>query len=257
MAYLVLIGCSSSGRAGCWAKPTGGGSERRTDDTTCVSTTTPPTATTGAVALPRRAAGLRRAGAGAAGRALVLSKYYVGEITYLFIMCIASLGLMVLVGYTGQVSLGSPAFLAIGAYAHGWMLGHGVPFAPSLPAGRRDQRAGGLVIGLPAIRVSGLYPAMVTLAFAIPDREHHRALGQRHRRLQRPERRQPDGGRPRPVRPAALLPPVPGRAGAGAAGAGEPGALQTGRAFQGVRDSGSRGLQPGHLGGGYIRCWPS
>ena len=62
----------------------------------------------------------------------VIGKYYVGELTYLFILCIASLGLMVLTGYTGQVSLGHSAFLAIGAYTHAWMLAHGVPFGWSI-----------------------------------------------------------------------------------------------------------------------------
>jgi len=97
----------------------------------------------------------------------VLGKYYVGEMTYLFIMCIGSLGLMVLKGYTGQVSLGHSAFLALGAYAHAWMLGKEVPFALSIPMAMGFTALIGLVIGLPAIRVSGLYLAMVTLAFAI------------------------------------------------------------------------------------------
>ena len=97
----------------------------------------------------------------------LLPKYYVGEVSYLFIMCVASLGLMVLVGYTGQVSLGHSAFIAIGAYAHGWMLSQGVPFAMSLVLATCIAGLIGLVIGLPAIRVSGLYLAMVTLAFAI------------------------------------------------------------------------------------------
>ena len=97
----------------------------------------------------------------------LLPKYYVGEMSYLFIMCVASLGLMVLVGYTGQVSLGHSAFIAIGAYAHSWMLVQGVPFAMSLVLAACITGAIGLVIGLPAIRVSGLYLAMVTLAFAI------------------------------------------------------------------------------------------
>lgn len=98
---------------------------------------------------------------------LLLPKFYVGEMAYLFIMCVASLGLMVLIGYTGQVSLGHSAFIAIGAYAHAWMLGHGVPFLASIVLAACITGAIGLVIGLPAIRVSGLYLAMVTLAFAI------------------------------------------------------------------------------------------
>ena len=97
----------------------------------------------------------------------VLPKYYVGELAYLFIMCIASLGLMVLVGYTGQVSLGHSAFIAIGAYAHTWMISQGLPFAMSILLASALTGLVGLVIGLPAIRVSGLYLAMVTLAFAI------------------------------------------------------------------------------------------
>ena len=97
----------------------------------------------------------------------VLPKYYVGEFAYLFIMCIASLGLMVLVGYTGQVSLGHSAFIAIGAYAHTWMLSQGTPFLLSILLASALTGLVGLVIGLPAIRVSGLYLAMVTLAFAI------------------------------------------------------------------------------------------
>jgi branched-chain amino acid transport system permease protein len=97
----------------------------------------------------------------------VLPPYFVGEVTYVFIMCVASLGLMVLVGFTGQVSLGHSAFVAIGAYAHAWLLAQGVPLVLSLALAASIAGAIGLVIGLPAIRVSGLYLAMVTLAFAI------------------------------------------------------------------------------------------
>jgi branched-chain amino acid transport system permease protein len=97
----------------------------------------------------------------------LLPKYYVGELTYLLIMCVASLGLMVLVGYTGQVSLGHSAFIAIGAYAHAWFLSQGVPLFASMALAASIAGLVGLIIGLPAIRVSGLYLAMVTLAFAI------------------------------------------------------------------------------------------
>ena len=97
----------------------------------------------------------------------LLPRYYVGEMSYLFIMCIASLGLMVLVGYTGQVSLGHSAFIAIGAYSHTWLLSQGLPLPLAMCLAVAMTGAVGLVIGLPAIRVSGLYLAMVTLAFAI------------------------------------------------------------------------------------------
>jgi branched-chain amino acid transport system permease protein len=97
----------------------------------------------------------------------VVPTFYVGELTYLFIISIASLGLMVLTGYTGQVSLGHAAFLAIGAYAHAVALTNGVPWIVSVLGAMAIAAAVGLVIGLPAIRVSGLYLAMVTLAFSV------------------------------------------------------------------------------------------
>lgn len=97
----------------------------------------------------------------------VVPTFYVGELTYLFIIAIASLGLMVLTGFTGQVSLGHAAFLAIGAYTHAVLLTAGVPWVLSVCAAMAISAAVGLVIGLPAIRVSGLYLAMVTLAFSV------------------------------------------------------------------------------------------
>ncbi len=97
----------------------------------------------------------------------VLPRFFVGEMAFVFIMCVASLGLMVLVGYTGQVSLGHSAFVAIGAYAHTWLLSQGVPLVVSMALAACITALIGFVIGLPAIRVSGLYLAMVTLAFAM------------------------------------------------------------------------------------------
>ena len=97
----------------------------------------------------------------------LLPAYYVGELNYLFIVSIASLALMILTGYTGQVSLGHAAFLAIGAYAHTWFLNQGLGFVASMTAAAALTGAVGFVIGLPAIRVSGLYLAMVTLACSL------------------------------------------------------------------------------------------
>ncbi|WP_417599433.1 branched-chain amino acid ABC transporter permease [Pararhodobacter oceanensis] len=98
---------------------------------------------------------------------MLASTYLVGELGYVFILCIASMGLMALTGFTGQVSLGHASFVAIGAYAHAWLMAQGVPFVASLPLAALISAAAGLVVGIPAIRVSGLYLAMVTLAFAI------------------------------------------------------------------------------------------
>lgn len=97
----------------------------------------------------------------------VLPKFYVGELSFLFILSIGSIGLMILTGYTGQVSLGPATFIAIGAYSHTWFLNHDVPFLLSIVMAGGFSGLIGLIIGLPAIRVSGLYLAMVTLAFAL------------------------------------------------------------------------------------------
>jgi branched-chain amino acid transport system permease protein len=97
----------------------------------------------------------------------LLPAYYVGELNYLFIIAIASLALMILTGFTGQVSLGHAAFMAIGAYAHTWFLNQGLGFLASLLSASVLTGAVGLAIGLPAIRVSGLYLAMVTLACSL------------------------------------------------------------------------------------------
>ena len=93
--------------------------------------------------------------------------FYVGEASFIFIMCIASLGLMTLTGFTGQVSLGQAAFLGIGAYTHAQLLTLGLPLPLSLLAAACTAGLAGLAVGLPAIRVSGLHLAVVTLAFAI------------------------------------------------------------------------------------------
>lgn len=97
----------------------------------------------------------------------VMPTFYVGEAAYIFIMCIASLGLMTLTGFTGQVSLGQAAFLSIGAYTHAQLMSHGVPLPVAMAAAGMCAGFVGLLIGLPAIRVSGLHLAIVTLAFAI------------------------------------------------------------------------------------------
>ncbi len=96
----------------------------------------------------------------------LIGKFWVGELAYIFIIAIGSVGLMLLVGYTGQVSLGHAAFMAIGGYTHAILLAAGVPFLASLPAAMVVAGAAGFIVGLPALRMSGLYLAVATLAFA-------------------------------------------------------------------------------------------
>ena len=97
----------------------------------------------------------------------VLPVYYVGETTWVFIYAITGVSLMVLVGYTGLVSLGHAAFLGIGAYAHAYFLQQGLPWVVSAALAISLTTACGLVVGLPALRMSGIYLAIATLAFSV------------------------------------------------------------------------------------------
>jgi branched-chain amino acid transport system permease protein len=98
---------------------------------------------------------------------LFLGEFYLGELALVFIYAIAGIGLMLLVGYTGLVSLGHAAFLAIGAYAHTWFLMHGWPFPLALLKATLITALVGALVGLPAMRMTGIYLAIATLAFAV------------------------------------------------------------------------------------------
>jgi branched-chain amino acid transport system permease protein len=98
---------------------------------------------------------------------VLMSGYYVGEATWVFIYGICGVSLMVLVGYTGLVSLGHAAFLGIGAYAHAYFLKHGIPWIPSVVLAVMITTASGIVVGLPALRMTGIYLAIATLAFSV------------------------------------------------------------------------------------------
>lgn len=97
---------------------------------------------------------------------LLIAPFYVGELSFLFIWSLAGLSLMVLTGYTGLISIGHAAFLGIGAYVHAYLVRRGVPFIPSILCGGAAAAAAGVVIGIPAIRMRGLYLAIATLAFS-------------------------------------------------------------------------------------------
>jgi branched-chain amino acid transport system permease protein len=94
-------------------------------------------------------------------------RFYLGEFSQVFIYAIAGVGLMILVGYTGLVSLGHAAFLAVGAYAHAYLLNHGWPFLVSLGAATTLTGILGGLVGIPALRMTGIYLAVATLAFAV------------------------------------------------------------------------------------------
>lgn len=98
---------------------------------------------------------------------LWLDRFFLGEFSLVFIYAIAGLGLMILVGYTGLVSLGHAAFLAIGAYTHAYLLNLGVPLPISMVAATLFSALIGGLVAVPALRMTGIYLAVATLAFAV------------------------------------------------------------------------------------------
>jgi branched-chain amino acid transport system permease protein len=97
----------------------------------------------------------------------VASDYYFRAILIPFlIMALAALGVNILVGYCGQISLGSGAFMAVGAYgAYNFFVRiPGMPLIPALILGGLCATAFGILFGLPSLRVKGLYLAVATLA---------------------------------------------------------------------------------------------
>ncbi len=87
-------------------------------------------------------------------------------LTPFLIMSLAALGVNVLVGYCGQISLGSGAFMAVGAYAsyNFFVRIPGMPLIPAIVLGGLCATAFGILFGLPSLRVKGLYLAVATLA---------------------------------------------------------------------------------------------
>lgn len=103
----------------------------------------------------------------ALGAPLVVGGYFLSELSIFLVYILAGLGLMVLVGFTGMVSFGHAAFLGIGAYTNSVLLGYGVPFFITLPAGALLAGLIGAALGRAASKMHGFYMAIATLAFAI------------------------------------------------------------------------------------------
>jgi branched-chain amino acid transport system permease protein len=97
-----------------------------------------------------------------------LSDYQAFELTQVMIYAIAVLGLNILTGYNGQISLGHGGFFAAGAYTAAVLMHHyGVPYWATLPPAALVGFALGVLFGLPALRFEGPYLALVTLAMAV------------------------------------------------------------------------------------------
>ena len=97
----------------------------------------------------------------------IVSGYVLSQLHFICIYAIVGFGLMLLVGYTGQISLGHAAFLAVGAYTEALLQSHGVPFVISIISAALLSAAVGIIVGLPALRLKGIYLAIATLAFNV------------------------------------------------------------------------------------------
>ncbi|MGV7206647.1 ABC transporter permease subunit [Oxalobacteraceae bacterium A2-2] len=97
---------------------------------------------------------------------LITNPYYIHLFETILIYAILLFGLDIVVGYTGQVSLGHAGLFGIGSYVSGVLFFKlGMPFWVALPASVVCAAVFGAVLALPALRVTGPYLAMVTLAF--------------------------------------------------------------------------------------------
>ena len=98
---------------------------------------------------------------------LFAGTYVQSQLTLVFLWSIAGTGLMILVGYTGLISLGHAAFLSVGAYTHAILLDFGVPIFASIPLAMMLCSLLGVVVSIAALRMTGIYLAIATLAFAM------------------------------------------------------------------------------------------
>jgi len=99
---------------------------------------------------------------------LLLKDYHTFQATLVIVYAIALLGLNILTGYNGQISLGHGAFYAIGAYCAAILIDQaGVPYWATIPIAAAVCLLVGFLFGLPALRLEGLYLALATFALAV------------------------------------------------------------------------------------------
>ncbi len=114
--------------------------------------------------------GAARFGAAALILALIAAPYLLGPyavslVTFILIYCIAGFGLSMLMGFTGQLSLGQGAFFGLGAYSEAILQSQGFSIGWTVPASVAIAALAGVAIGIPALRLSGIYLALATLSF--------------------------------------------------------------------------------------------
>src|SRR3954466_5308651 len=91
----------------------------------------------------------------------VVSNYRTFQLTLVLVNAIALLGLNILTGYNGQISLGHGAFYGIGAYCAAMLMDQtGIPYWAAIPVAGAVCLLAGFLFGLPALRLEGLYLAL-------------------------------------------------------------------------------------------------
>src|SRR5881394_742463 len=96
---------------------------------------------------------------------LTLGEYYISILNLILIACVGALGLNILVGYTGQISIGHGAFMSVGAYTAANLVTQlHAPFWITIPAGGVMAALIGAIVGIPSLRIKGIYLAIATLA---------------------------------------------------------------------------------------------
>ncbi len=97
-----------------------------------------------------------------------VSAFRAQQLAYVGIYLVALIGLNILTGYTGQISLGHGAFMAVGGYTTAILMSdHGVKDVWTIPLAALVAGVVGFLFGIPALRLSGLYLALATFAIAV------------------------------------------------------------------------------------------
>lgn len=121
--------------------------------------------------MSRRALLAAEAGAGALLSAGLLAWFGLdfgfAQLNLLFTYALAGLGVVIILGHSGQIVLGQGAFVALGAYAQAILVGAGLPPLLALPLAALAGAGGGLLASLPAARLGGIYFGLSTFAFAL------------------------------------------------------------------------------------------
>jgi branched-chain amino acid transport system permease protein len=124
------------------------------------------------------------------GLPTVTNQFFTFEFAKVAIFVCALLGLNLLTGYSGQISLGNGAFMGVGGYTTAILVhATGMPYWVTIPAAAVVAGAAGLLIGIPALRLSGVYLALATFALALsmpPVLSHFDALTGGHQGIVMP-----------------------------------------------------------------------